>query len=350
MLALMAEVDHPHVRLNFDTGNIAYYNAGRRPRRRAGEGQAPRPQRPPQGQPGRLRGLVLPGRRRRRRGRLSTRVREILDGVGFTGPYTIEIEGIGGEPEPGLEGRRRAGRRGASSTSASAAISSGSTARSRPRRIAGRALREIEATGVGRDRRGVEASDPVGRARRLDPIGPAARPGEPADEAAGVDARLAERRQLDRAVALGQAAAVGADDERDVAEAGAAASRGAGRGGSAGACSGRGRRRGSPGSRPSRRRRRRRRADTTARPATGRRRSRRRRATGSSAIGAAEQVVPGDRPGGTRNRQANGRSPRAVGVARPSGPSRCRDRSGPSSSACGAEAARAMSARVQVQG
>ena len=34
------------------------------------------------------------------------RVREILDGVGFTGPYTIEIEGIGGEPEPGLEGRQ----------------------------------------------------------------------------------------------------------------------------------------------------------------------------------------------------------------------------------------------------
>ena len=28
MLALMSEVDHPHVRLNFDTGNIAYYNHG----------------------------------------------------------------------------------------------------------------------------------------------------------------------------------------------------------------------------------------------------------------------------------------------------------------------------------
>ena len=33
------------------------------------------------------------------------RVREVLDGEGFTGPYTIEIEGIQGEPEPGLEGR-----------------------------------------------------------------------------------------------------------------------------------------------------------------------------------------------------------------------------------------------------
>ena len=31
---------------------------------------------------------------------------EILDGVGFAGPYTIEIEGIAGEPEPGDEGRQ----------------------------------------------------------------------------------------------------------------------------------------------------------------------------------------------------------------------------------------------------
>ncbi len=34
------------------------------------------------------------------------RVRAVLDAVGFPGPYTIEIEGIGGEPEPGLETRR----------------------------------------------------------------------------------------------------------------------------------------------------------------------------------------------------------------------------------------------------
>ena len=32
-------------------------------------------------------------------------VREILDDVGFSGPYTIEIEEIGGETEPGLEQR-----------------------------------------------------------------------------------------------------------------------------------------------------------------------------------------------------------------------------------------------------
>ena len=35
-----------------------------------------------------------------------TRVRQVLDGVGFLGPYTIEIEGIGGEPEPGLDARQ----------------------------------------------------------------------------------------------------------------------------------------------------------------------------------------------------------------------------------------------------
>ena len=34
------------------------------------------------------------------------RVRRILDGVSFRGPYTIEIEGIGGEPEPGLDARQ----------------------------------------------------------------------------------------------------------------------------------------------------------------------------------------------------------------------------------------------------
>jgi len=35
------------------------------------------------------------------------RVREILDSIAFEGPYTIEIEGIGGEAEPGLEVRHQ---------------------------------------------------------------------------------------------------------------------------------------------------------------------------------------------------------------------------------------------------
>ena len=39
--------------------------------------------------------------------------RAILDGIGFLGPYTIEIEGIGGEPEPGLNERQGRVRRSA---------------------------------------------------------------------------------------------------------------------------------------------------------------------------------------------------------------------------------------------
>ncbi len=104
MLALMAELDHPHVRLNFDTGNIAYYNAGVNP----------------VDELARVAHLVRNVHLKDNRGGLEdwyfpavgdggavdfVRVREILDGVGFRGAYTIEIEGIGGEPEPGLDGR-----------------------------------------------------------------------------------------------------------------------------------------------------------------------------------------------------------------------------------------------------
>ena len=104
MLALMGEVDHPHVRLNFDTGNIAYYNRGADPCDELEQ----------------VKHLVRNVHLKDNRGGFEdwyfpavgdgggvdfVRVREILDGVGFTGPYTIEIEGIGGEPEPGLEAR-----------------------------------------------------------------------------------------------------------------------------------------------------------------------------------------------------------------------------------------------------
>lgn len=104
MLALMNEVDHPHVRLNFDTGNIAYYNQGVDP---CDELE-------------RVKHLVRNVHAKDNRGAFEdwyfpalgdggsvdfARIREILDGVGFTGAYTIEIEGIGGEPEPGLEAR-----------------------------------------------------------------------------------------------------------------------------------------------------------------------------------------------------------------------------------------------------
>jgi L-ribulose-5-phosphate 3-epimerase len=104
MLALMAEVDHPAVRLNFDTGNIAYYNRGADP---CDELEA-------------VKHLVRNVHLKDNRGGFEDwyfpavgdggavdflRVRQVLDGVGFLGPYSIEIEGIGGEPEPGLDGR-----------------------------------------------------------------------------------------------------------------------------------------------------------------------------------------------------------------------------------------------------
>lgn len=112
MLTLMNDLDHPHIRLNFDTGNIAYYNRGVEPTAEL-ERVAP---------------LVRNVHLKDNRGGFEDwyfpepgaggavdfrRVREILDAVGFAGAYTIEIEGIGGEPEPGLEARQARVRRGA---------------------------------------------------------------------------------------------------------------------------------------------------------------------------------------------------------------------------------------------
>ena len=106
MLSLMSDVDHPQVRLNFDTGNIAYYNRGVDPCDELDK----------------VKHLVRNVHLKDNRGGFEdwyfpalgdggkvdfVRVREILDGVGFGGPYTIEIEGIGGEPEPGFEGRQQ---------------------------------------------------------------------------------------------------------------------------------------------------------------------------------------------------------------------------------------------------
>jgi inosose dehydratase len=104
MLKLMSEVDHPRVRLNFDTGNIAYYNEGADPVAELEQ----------------VKHLVRSVHLKDNRGGFEDwyfpaigdggavdfrRVREVLDGVGFLGPYTIEIEGIGGEPEPGPDVR-----------------------------------------------------------------------------------------------------------------------------------------------------------------------------------------------------------------------------------------------------
>jgi inosose dehydratase len=105
MLALMEDVDHPNVRLNFDTGNIAYYNRGVDPVAELSQ----------------VVSLVRNVHLKDNRGGFEdwyfpaigdggavdfVRVREALDAVGFAGPYTIEIEGIGGEPEPGLQARQ----------------------------------------------------------------------------------------------------------------------------------------------------------------------------------------------------------------------------------------------------
>ncbi len=135
MLALMDDVDHPQVRLNFDTGNIGYYNPGADP---CDELE-------------RVKHLVRNVHVKDNRGGFEdwyfpavgdggsvdfVRVREILDGVGFLGPYTIEIEGIGGEAEPGLEARhgRRSSERGA------------------PARLAGISLETSDLTGADGNR------------------------------------------------------------------------------------------------------------------------------------------------------------------------------------------------------
>jgi L-ribulose-5-phosphate 3-epimerase len=113
MLELMKDVDHPHVRLNFDTGNIAYYNRDADP---CAELE-------------RVKHLVSNVHLKDNRGGFEdwyfpavgeggavdfSRVRQILDEIGFAGPYTIEIEGKGGEPEPGLDERHDRVRRSVS--------------------------------------------------------------------------------------------------------------------------------------------------------------------------------------------------------------------------------------------
>ena len=104
MLRLMADLDHPALRLNFDTGNIAYYNEGLDP---ADELAKVAP-------------FVANVHLKDNRGGHQDwffpaigaggavdfrRIFAALDAVSYAGPLTIEIEGIGGEPEPGLLAR-----------------------------------------------------------------------------------------------------------------------------------------------------------------------------------------------------------------------------------------------------
>ena len=105
MLRLMDEVDHPRVRLNFDTGNIAYYNEGL----------------DPVSELARVKDYVKNVHVKDNRGGLEdwyfpaigeggavdfVRIREVLESINYHGACTIEIEGIGGEEEPGLEARQ----------------------------------------------------------------------------------------------------------------------------------------------------------------------------------------------------------------------------------------------------
>jgi inosose dehydratase len=105
MLAVLSEVDHPAVRLNFDTGNIAYYNRGLDPCDELKK----------------VKNLVANVHMKDNRGGYEdwyfpalgeggrvnfASVKEILDSVDYDGACTIEIEGIEGEEEPGLEVRQ----------------------------------------------------------------------------------------------------------------------------------------------------------------------------------------------------------------------------------------------------
>jgi len=104
MLQTLESINHPSVRLNFDTGNIAYYNVGLTPMEELRK-VAP---------------LVVNVHVKDNRGGLEdwyfpalgeggavdfVQIRETLDAQNYQGAYTVELEGIGGETEPGLEER-----------------------------------------------------------------------------------------------------------------------------------------------------------------------------------------------------------------------------------------------------
>lgn len=106
MLALMEALGHPHVRLNFDTGNIAFYNAGADP---VAELRQVVP-------------WVANVHLKDNRGGFEdwyfpavgdggavdfNAIREVLDTAGYAGACAIEIEGISGEPEPGPDVRHQ---------------------------------------------------------------------------------------------------------------------------------------------------------------------------------------------------------------------------------------------------
>jgi len=110
MLDLMGEVNHPRIRLNFDTGNILYYNRApdvlaelRRVARwvanvhlKDSRGVFEEWHFPALGDGG---AVDFAG------------VRSVLRQADYRGAFAVEIEGIGGEAEPGIEERRERVRR-----------------------------------------------------------------------------------------------------------------------------------------------------------------------------------------------------------------------------------------------
>jgi len=102
MLRTMRELDHPHVRLNFDTGNILYYNENanveislakvchlvRHVHLKDSQGMPGEWYFPALGCGGAVDFV---------------RVLQLLRDCGFSGPYSLEIEGIDGEGELPLE-------------------------------------------------------------------------------------------------------------------------------------------------------------------------------------------------------------------------------------------------------
>jgi len=106
MFETMEALDHPHIRLNFDTGNILYYNEHihgeialakvchhvRHVHLKDSQGEFGKWYFPALGEGGAVDFV---------------RVLEILRDSGFNGPYSLEIEGIAGEPELSPAGHHR---------------------------------------------------------------------------------------------------------------------------------------------------------------------------------------------------------------------------------------------------
>ena len=106
MLRTMMDLDHTNLRLNFDTGNLLYFNADVDPLEEL-ERVAPLVAhlhlKDSRGKPGEWYFPALG-----QGGAVDfTGVRETMDGVEFDGPYSIELEGIAGEPTLTLEERQR---------------------------------------------------------------------------------------------------------------------------------------------------------------------------------------------------------------------------------------------------